>query len=162
MDSHGGPTPHESAVIVTSPEHSTAENLAKLPTLSPLTLTQLQGNPFFTAGFGLAILGAAARYGSMGVRRGVELLKRRMLVDLEITRHDQSYDWILNWMTAHYRDSHVMAAKHKGHGVSSMTERLIRRLVPGLHHLQIQTATEKTANGAKQTLSPSYQVTAVT
>jgi chaperone BCS1 len=64
---------------------------------------QLFDNPFFTAGFGLAALGAAARYGTLGLRRGGELLRRRMLVDLEITRHDESYPWILNWMTAHYQ-----------------------------------------------------------
>lgn len=26
-----------------------------------------------------------------------------MLVDLEITRHDESYPWLLQWMTAYQR-----------------------------------------------------------
>ena len=64
---------------------------------------QLTSNPFFTAGFGLAGLGAALRIGQQGLRRGGELLKRRMLVDLEITRHDESYPWVLNWMTRQYQ-----------------------------------------------------------
>jgi chaperone BCS1 len=66
---------------------------------------QLTSNPFFTAGFGLAGLGAALRIGQQGLRRGGELLKRRMLVDLEITRHDESYPWVLNWMTRQYQRS---------------------------------------------------------
>lgn len=66
---------------------------------------QLTSNPFFTAGFGLAGLGAALRIGQQGLRRGGELLKRRMLVDLEITRHDESYPWVLNWMTRQYQKS---------------------------------------------------------
>jgi chaperone BCS1 len=65
----------------------------------------LTSNPFFTAGFGLAGLGAALRIGQQGLRRGGELLKRRMLVDLEITRHDESYPWVLNWMTRQYQRS---------------------------------------------------------
>lgn len=65
---------------------------------------QLTSNPFFTAGFGLAGLGAALRIGQQGLRRGGELLKRRMLVDLEITRHDESYPWVLNWMTRQYQN----------------------------------------------------------
>lgn len=90
---------------------------------------QLASNPFFTAvchflllshhiqtrfpliynadevvqGFGLAGLGAALRLGQQGLRRGTSLLRQRMLVDLEITRHDESYPWVLNWMTRQYQ-----------------------------------------------------------
>jgi mitochondrial chaperone BCS1 len=108
---------------------------------------QLFSNPFFTAGFGLAALGAAARYGTLGLRRGGELLRRRMLVDLEITRHDKSYEWILNWMTAHYHHQ-LSPARAKTHGLA---EYMLRRLTPGLHHLQIQTDVSKTASGSDQT-----------
>ena len=109
---------------------------------------QLLRNPFFTAGFGLAALGAAARYGSLGIRRGSELLRRRMLVDLEITRHDESYNWVLNWMTAHYQNQLAPVGRRKEVGT---LEYLVRRFTPGLHHLQIKTATSKTASGSEQT-----------
>lgn len=109
---------------------------------------QLLRNPFFTAGFGLAALGAVARYGSLGLRRSSELLRRRMLVDLEITRHDESYNWILNWMTAHYQNQLAPIGKRKDVGT---LEYLMRRLSPGLHHLQIKTATSKTASGSEKT-----------
>ena len=109
---------------------------------------QLQSNPFFTAGFGLAALGAAVRYGSTGVRRAGELIRHRMLVDLEITRHDESYSWVLNWMTSHYQNQLGPIAQRKEIGT---LEYLFQRFTPGLHHLQIKTATAKTASGSEQT-----------
>jgi chaperone BCS1 len=109
---------------------------------------QLSSNPFFTAGFGLAALGAAMRYGSQGLRRGVELAKRRLLVDVEVTRHDESYEWVLNWMTAQFQHQLEPHALRRNVGI---TDRIIRRLTPGLHHLQIATARSKTAGGSEQT-----------
>lgn len=111
-------------------------------------ISQLFNNPFFTAGFGLAGLGAAVRYGSLGLRRGGELLRRRMLVDLEITRHDKSYEWVLNWMTAHYQNQLGSVGRRKDVGTM---EYLIRKFTPGLHHLQMNTATSKTASGNEWT-----------
>ena len=111
-------------------------------------VAQLLSNPFFTAGFGLAALGAVARYGTLGIRRGSELLRKRMLVDLEITRHDESYDWVLNWMTAHYQNQLAPVGRRKDVGT---LEYLMRRFTPGLHHLQMKTATSKTASGSEQT-----------
>lgn len=111
-------------------------------------LNQLLSNPFFTAGFGLAALGAAARYGTLGLRRGGELLRRRMLVDLEITRHDESYTWVLNWMTAHYQQQLAPGGGQKSAG---FVDSIVRRLTPGLHHLQMQTSVSKTAGGSQRT-----------
>lgn len=111
-------------------------------------ISQLLANPFFTAGFGLAGLGAALRYGSMGLRQGSALLRRRLLVDLEITRHDNSYDWVLNWMTRHYQDQLAQPSTRAKTGV---LESIARRLTPGLHHLQMTTTTFKTAGGSQST-----------
>ena len=111
-------------------------------------LAQLQSNPFFTAGFGLAALGAAFRYGSTGLRRTGELLKHRMLVDLEITRHDAAYPWVLEWMTAQYQQQLEPLARRRDVGT---LEYLLRRFTPGLHHLQIKTITAKTAGGSEKT-----------
>lgn len=62
---------------------------------------QLTGNPFFTAGFGLAALAAAARLGQRGAKLGTDLLYRRMLVDVEFTRNDEAYPWVLKWLSLH-------------------------------------------------------------
>ena len=111
-------------------------------------LSQLQGNPFFTAGFGLAALGAAVRYGSTGLRRAGELLKHRLLVDLEITKHDKSYPWILDWMTTQYQSQLAPLPKRREAGT---LEYLLRRFTPGLHHLQINTGVTTSASGTEQT-----------
>ncbi|KAK4902706.1 Complex III assembly protein translocase and chaperone [Elasticomyces elasticus] len=108
--------------------------------------SQLLNNPFFTAGFGLAGLGAALRYGSRGAQQIGALVRRRLLVDLEITRHDKSYEWVLNWMTAQYQVGPTCSRVQTG-----IMERTIRRFMPGLHHLQIETSTLKSASGTEKT-----------
>lgn len=110
--------------------------------------SQLLSNPFFTAGFGLAGLGAAARYGSRGLSSAASLIRHRMLVDLEITRHDKSFPWVLDWMTRQYHSQLVNGAERKP---ARVWERLIRRLMPRLHHLQIDTQVVKTPAGSNQT-----------
>lgn len=110
--------------------------------------SQLAANPFFTAGFGLAGLGAAVRLGQQGLRRGTELLKRRLLVDIEITRHDQSYPWVLDWMTRQYQQQLSVSS---GNTQVGRIESLIRRFTPGLHHLQIRTDSMKIPGGGSQT-----------
>ncbi|KAF2712219.1 hypothetical protein K504DRAFT_531349 [Pleomassaria siparia CBS 279.74] len=105
--------------------------------------SHLTGNPFFTAGFGLAALATAARIGQKGIQQGASLLRRHMLVDLEITRHDQSYPWLLLWMTAFHRaqlagtqlpTATTSAAK------GGILSKLITRYNPRLHHLQARTS----------------------
>ncbi|KAF2210221.1 hypothetical protein CERZMDRAFT_45794 [Cercospora zeae-maydis SCOH1-5] len=112
--------------------------------------SQLLSNPFFTAGFGLAGLGAAMRYGAQGVRRAGGVLRHRMLVDLEITRHDKSYPWVLDWMTTHYQTQLASSSSPSGRRVGAL-EALIRCFTPGLHHLQINTEVVKTAGGSVHT-----------
>src|SRR4051812_14648542 len=63
--------------------------------------SQLTSNPFFTAGFGLAGLGAIAAFGQRGVRRAASLIRQRLLVDVEINIKDESYPWFLYWMKEH-------------------------------------------------------------
>ncbi|TKA26121.1 hypothetical protein B0A50_04617 [Salinomyces thailandicus] len=110
--------------------------------------SQLFNNPFFTAGFGLAGLGAALRYGSQGLRAGASMLRHRMLVDLEITRHDESYNWVLNWMTAHYQNQLAPTSARTQVGT---LEYLMRKFTPGLHHLQIKTENVRMPSGSEHT-----------
>ncbi|KAI6864749.1 hypothetical protein KC338_g5329 [Hortaea werneckii] len=111
-------------------------------------ISQLFNNPFFTAGFGLAGLGAALRYGTQGLRVGASMLRQRMLVDLEITRHDESYNWVLNWMTAQYQNQLAPTGPRKKLGAM---EYLMRKFTPGLHHLQIKTENVKLPSGSQHT-----------
>jgi len=64
---------------------------------------QLTGNPLFTAGFGLAALGTSVTFGLKGLRLAAALIRRRLLVDVEITRADESYHWFLRWMSEYHK-----------------------------------------------------------
>lgn len=131
------------------PPANKAELLKQISTSSNPTDTlwnQLISNPLFTGGLGLAGLGAALRYGQQGLRRGASLVRHRLLVDLEITRHDKSYPWILKWMTRQYQSQLNTPTSSL-----PLTERALRRLTPGLHHLQMETGATRLPSGQSQT-----------
>ncbi|KAK4570509.1 Complex III assembly protein translocase and chaperone [Recurvomyces mirabilis] len=131
MDGNGASNNALQAVNSPSPTPSKQEILKQLANPDESNggsvFAQLQSNPFFTAGFGLAALGAALRYGSRGVQQTAALIRRRMLVDLEITRHDKSYEWVLNWMTAQYQNQ-IETSTHKS---ANGAEQTAFSLVPG-------------------------------
>ncbi|KAF2016110.1 hypothetical protein BU24DRAFT_441458 [Aaosphaeria arxii CBS 175.79] len=109
-------------------------------------VSQLTGNPFFSAGFGLAALAAAARIGQKGIQHGASLIRRRMLVDLEVTHHDDAYPMLLNWMTAFHRAQHTgaqLSKSPKNTASGGVLSSLIQRFNPRLHHLQVHTVLPK-------------------
>ena len=83
------------------------------------------------------------------MRQAAALLRRRLLVDVEITRHDESYQWFLQWMTQYQRAQLLNKDIPTNSG---MLSGLIRRLTPGLHHLSMQTTSNRLPSGASQTL----------
>ncbi|KAI1930803.1 Complex III assembly protein translocase and chaperone [Ophidiomyces ophidiicola] len=109
-------------------------------------LGQLSNNPFFTAGFGLAGLGAGLTLAQRGIRHGAALLRRRMLVDVEISIKDDSYPWFLHWMTLYQRSQLAKTPQKLG-----FVESLLRKMTPGMRHLSIQTEKVELANGALHT-----------
>lgn len=118
-------------------------------------VVQLKDNPFFTAGFGLAALGTAATLGQKGLRHGAALLRRRLIVDVEINVKDPSYPWFLYWMTVHQRRQLASStARMAKDGLPAkkvgFIERLIQRLTPGMRHLAIETKKIELPNGAMQ------------
>jgi chaperone BCS1 len=64
------------------------------PPKSLLPLDVLFDNPVFAGGIGLAGLGAAAALARKSVIQGAALVKRRLLVDLEISKQDESYQYV--------------------------------------------------------------------
>ena len=68
------------------------------PSTSFLPLDALFNNPLFAGGVGLASIGAAAAIGRRAVIRGASLAKRRLLVDVEISKQDDAYQWLLAWL----------------------------------------------------------------
>lgn len=92
-----------------------------------------------------------------GLRQGASLLKRRLLVDVEINVKDDSYQWFLYWMTVHQRrqlsaasTKTDVAKRIQSEGVG-VVESMLRRFTPGLHHLSIQTEKIQFPNGSVQT-----------
>ncbi|KAI9371852.1 putative mitochondrial chaperone BCS1 [Aspergillus egyptiacus] len=121
---------------------------ASQPTGDGGLLSQLMSNPFFTAGFGLAGLGAGMRLGQKGLKHGADFIRRRMLVEVEITHKDDSYPWFLHWVTL-YQQS-LLAAQSTSSRPGFM-DSLLRKLTPGIRHLSMQTQNVKQPNGAIHT-----------
>jgi chaperone BCS1 len=101
-----------------------------------LPLDTLFENPVFAGGIGLAGLGAAAAIARKSVIQGAGLVKRRLLVDLEISKQDPSYPWLLGWL-----------AQPRSSPSSIITKSLTR-----VHHLSIRTKQLKASqNGPAET-----------
>ncbi|PWN34699.1 uncharacterized protein FA14DRAFT_107768, partial [Meira miltonrushii] len=58
------------------------------------------GNPYFSAGFGLMIFGAALAASRRGITTAATQAQRRLLVSLEIPSKDKAHPWFLSWMGA--------------------------------------------------------------
>ena len=112
------------------------------PQHSFLGLDALFDNPLFAGGVGLAGLGAAAALGRRFAIQGAGLIKRRLLVDLEISKQDPSYQWILGWLS--------LPRENPGFIASKLTR---------IHHLSMKTNTMQSAgrtSHAQFFLQPGY------
>ena len=70
-------------------------------------------NPYFSAGFGLIGLGAGLAVARRALLQSVSLIRRQLLVTLEIPSHDHSHTWFLHWMAKHQANkSNVMSRSH--------------------------------------------------
>ncbi|KAJ7156938.1 mitochondrial chaperone BCS1 [Mycena crocata] len=91
-------------------------------------------NPYFQAGFGLLGVGAAMTVARTGSIWGATVLRRRMLVSLEIDNRDRAYDWFLAWM-AHRTSSAASSASRSAPWIRS-------------HELSVETMIERRPNGS--------------
>ena len=78
-------------------------------------LDELFNNPLFAGGLGLAGLGAAAAIARKAAIRGAFLIKRRLLVNLEINQQDKSYPWILQWLSMPRPSNDFISLTHQDH-----------------------------------------------
>mmetsp|Transcript_68128 Transcript_68128/g.204087 ORF Transcript_68128/g.204087 Transcript_68128/m.204087 type:complete len:478 (-) Transcript_68128:229-1662(-) len=88
----------------------------------------LDSNPYFSAGFGLGILGTGLAALRGGARAALTLAQRHLLVTLEVTSKDKAYPWVLHWMT-HQASGGALA-----------------------QHITVDTVTHRLANGTTKTL----------
>lgn len=57
-------------------------------------------NAVFSGGIGLALVAGGAQVCRAGYQVGLRLLRRHLLVTLEVTSKDRSYPWVLQWLAA--------------------------------------------------------------
>lgn len=101
------------------------------PSSSIFNIDALFENPVFAGGIGLAGLGAAAAAGRRGLIAGAQLLRRRLLVNVEISRRDPSYPWVLAWLSEPRAPGGFLA-----------------RRITRIHNLSVATATKSMNPGA--------------
>ncbi|KAL0482198.1 mitochondrial chaperone BCS1 [Acrasis kona] len=58
----------------------------------------LSSNPYFSAGFGLVGVGTAMALVRSGWRAGLHVMRRRLLLTMEISSKDASYNWVLPYL----------------------------------------------------------------
>ncbi|KAF6784037.1 hypothetical protein CSOJ01_15805 [Colletotrichum sojae] len=97
---------------------------------SILNLDALFNNPLFAGGIGLASLGAAAAFARKGVVVVAGAARRRLVINVEISKQDPAYPWILAWLSQPRENPGFLAS------------RLTR-----IHNLSVSTTTS-TARGA--------------
>lgn len=105
-------------------------------------------NPYFSAGFGLLGVGAGLAVLRQGARQGADLMRRQILVSMEIPSHDKSYQWILGWLSRRGAET-VKAAGGKDQTMTWMHRRIAKAVLP--RHMAVQTSYKQHDNGSVST-----------
>ncbi|CAN6634685.1 mitochondrial chaperone Bcs1p [Trichomonascus vanleenenianus] len=107
-------------------------------------ITQImESNPYFSAGFGLMGLGAGLALSRQAIMRSYTLVKRLMFVDLEISSRDQSYNWVLEWLSRRPNPRNrqlSVQTTYKQHENGSVTTDFSLVPGPGKHWMRYQGA----------------------
>jgi chaperone BCS1 len=117
----------------------------------------LNSNPYFSAGFGLMAVGAGLTILRKGTVTGASVLRRQLLVTLEIPSKDKSYLWFLHWMSSQSRGagsavSPSVAGAGGGGGLfTRMTDRVANRVNQRSQFLAVQTEFKQHDNGSVST-----------
>ncbi|KOS22236.1 Mitochondrial chaperone BCS1 [Escovopsis weberi] len=98
------------------------------PSSAPLSLNALFDNPLFAGGIGLASLGAAAAFARKGLLSALGAARRRLLVNVEISKQDAAYPWVLAWLSQPRNTPGFLASR-----------------ITRIHNLSVQTATSSSA-----------------
>lgn len=95
-------------------------------------LDVLFDNPLFAGGVGLASLGAAAAFARKSAVVALGAARRRLLVNVEISKQDAAYPWILAWLSQPREALGLVASRiTRIHNLSITTS--TSSLGPGVH-----------------------------
>ena len=95
-------------------------------------------------GFGIVGLTASAALLRKSLVTLTTLLRRQLLVDLEIPSRDKSYQWFLHWMSSHQRQRRACPSP-------ASRRSLLSYITPRTHHLAVETACTQLPGGAIST-----------
>ncbi|KAI8970409.1 BCS1 N terminal-domain-containing protein [Mycotypha africana] len=97
-------------------------------------------NPLFSAGFGLIGVGAGLSLLRKGTTVGSSILRRKLLVTLEIPSKDKSYMWFLQWMSQQAPKRQVqhlaVETSYRQHDNGSVTTKFGLVPGPGTHYFK--------------------------
>ncbi|KAL8277404.1 hypothetical protein RQP46_010244 [Phenoliferia psychrophenolica] len=115
--------------------------------LRSLFNSQLESNPYFSAGFGLMAVGVSLTFLRRSLVVGSSLAQRRMLVSLEISSKDPAYLWFLKWMSVQ-TSQRQLATEVAGGSARGWIEGLAARVKS--HELAVETKYEMRNDGSSK------------
>ncbi|KAF9876622.1 hypothetical protein CkaCkLH20_06030 [Colletotrichum karsti] len=95
---------------MSSPDPSAATATATAST-SFLNLDALLSNPIFAGGIGIAGLGLAAAQARKGIIVAAGAARRSLLVNVEISKQDPAYPWVLAWLSQPRESAGFLASR---------------------------------------------------
>ncbi|KAF9916410.1 hypothetical protein FBU30_001400 [Linnemannia zychae] len=150
------PLPSKNLSESTSSSSSPQSSTTSLPVAKEekgLIQAALDSNPYFSAGFGLMALGAGLTILRKGTVSGASLLRRQLLVTLEIPSKDKSYLWFLHWMSSQSRGaSSLTNGEVTGKGIfARLSDRVANKVNRRSQFLAVQTEFKQHDNGSVST-----------
>lgn len=124
------PTPITPEVIIPPPSSTSA---------SIFNFDALFNNPLFSGGIGLAVFGTGLAVARKSLIVASTRLRQRLLVDLELSQNDHSYQWFLVWMARQHQQSLAVPPK-------TLLDRLSKHITR-VHHLSVNTTTQTGKTG---------------
>lgn len=106
---------------------------------SLLNFDALFSNPLFSGGIGLAAFGTGLAVARKSVIIAASRIRKRLLVDLELSQNDHSYEWFLRWMTRQHQESLTVPPK-------TLFDRVCKHITR-VHHLSVTTTTKRAQDG---------------
>ncbi|KAL7270636.1 Complex III assembly protein translocase and chaperone [Rhizina undulata] len=147
------PTPELPNADLPTPPTPTSGGDAAPPNSNDGFFSQLKSNPLFAGGIGIMVLTGGAALAQKSVVRGSTLLRRHLLVTLEIPSRDKSYGWFLHWMSEYQRRQALKSAGALAETLPPVytAAGILARIRPAPRELAVETKVKKHPNGSIST-----------